>query len=101
MSLYSKYLTVVLFVLGFLWATDLRADLVNVAPQGTASQSTTGFGGNAARANDGNTNGVFGGGSITHSAADDPEPTWEVDLGETLPWCRSSSGTAPTVARIV
>ena len=57
-------------------------DLVNIAVLGTASQSTTGFGGDASRGNDGNTNGAFGGASVSHTATGDLEPTWQVDLGE-------------------
>ena len=39
----------------------------NLALDGTASQSSTGFGGVASRAIDGNTNGAYGGGSVTHT----------------------------------
>ncbi len=44
----------------------------NVALLGTAVQSTTGYGGDASRANDNNTDGVFGNGSVTHT--DDAVP---------------------------
>ena len=57
---------------------------VNVAPIGTATQSSTGFGGNAEKGNDGNTDGNFGGGSVTHTASGDAAPSWEVDLGMTV-----------------
>jgi hypothetical protein len=53
----------------------------NVALGGTASQSTTGFGGDASRANDGNTDGNFGAGSVTHTDVGDLAPWWQVDLG--------------------
>lgn len=64
---------------GFLWNGDR-----NFALLGTASQSTTDFGGAASRANDGNTDGNFGGNSVTHTN----EPGggtafWQVDLGTT------------------
>ncbi len=72
-----------LFVVGLGESHSIRAELVNVAPRGTATQSSTDFGGDASRAIDGDTNGAYGAGSVTHTAADDPEPTWEVDLGET------------------
>jgi hypothetical protein len=52
----------------------------NVAPQGKASQSSTAHGGAAQRANDGNTNGRYDGGSVTHTN-DEDAPWWEVDLG--------------------
>ncbi len=57
-------------------------DLVNVAPLGTATQSSEASGGAPARAIDGNTNGAWGGGSITHTDPADAAPSWEVDLGE-------------------
>lgn len=57
---------------------------VNHALTGTASQSTTDFGGDAARAIDGNTNGQWGGNSVTHSADGAPN-SWQVDLGSVKP----------------
>jgi hypothetical protein len=54
---------------------------INVALGKTASQSSTDFGGIAARANDGNTNGdYFGGSSVNHTAFE-ARPWWQVDLG--------------------
>ena len=47
----------------------------------TASQSTTAFGGDAARAIDGNTNGNWAGNSVTHTDPLDVAPFWQVDLG--------------------
>jgi len=61
-----------------------QAALVNVAQSsegGVASQSSTGFGGVASRGNDGNTNGVYGGGSVTHTQSE-AGAWWQVDLGE-------------------
>ncbi len=55
--------------------------LVNLAAGQTATQSTTAFGGEAGLAIDGDTNGVFGAGSVTHTETEDG-PWWEVDLGE-------------------
>ena len=57
--------------------------LTNVALGKTATQSTTGYGGTPDRAVDGNTSGLFGDGSVTHT--DDTVATgspvfWEVDL---------------------
>lgn len=53
----------------------------NLAPDGTASQSTTSFNGAAARAIDGNTSGVWQQGSVTHTQPNDQLPWWQVDLG--------------------
>lgn len=53
----------------------------NVAQGRPASQSSTAAGGVAARAVDGNTNGNWGGASVTHTFVDDPA-WWEVDLEE-------------------
>ncbi len=53
----------------------------NVARRGTATQSSTDFGGEAPRAIDGKTDGDFyKGQSVTHTGKD-KEPWWEVDLG--------------------
>ena len=60
-------------------------DSINVAIFGFAEQSTTGFGGEASRAIDGNTNGVYGGNSVTHTDPADPTPWWQVDLNDSLP----------------
>ena len=52
---------------------------LNLALSGTASQSTTAFGGAAQRGNDGNTSGIFGDGSMTHT--DNEEGAfWQVEL---------------------
>lgn len=53
----------------------------NLALDGAASQSSTDYGGVAANAIDGNTNGVFNKGSVTHTEAED-NPWWQVDLGD-------------------
>jgi hypothetical protein len=84
MKLQCRSLTAALVVIVLIVAAGADAALVNVAPKGVASQSTTDFGGVASRGNDGNTNGAFGGGSVTHTAAADAAPTWQVDLGEPL-----------------
>jgi NedA-like, galactose-binding domain len=46
----------------------------------TATQSSTAFDGDAARAVDGNTDGDWGAGSVT-STEDEPQAWWQVDLG--------------------
>ena len=51
----------------------------NIALNGTATQSTTTNGGVASRAIDGNTDGIFGNGSVTHTAAGTDE-WWRVDF---------------------
>ena len=56
--------------------------ITNVALGGTAEQSSTDFGGVASRAIDGDTNGVWSGGSITHTIVNSSDPYWQVDLGE-------------------
>ncbi len=55
--------------------------LVNLALKQRARQSSTGYGGDAARAVDGNTDGNFGNGSVTHTEGE-KEGWWEVDLGQ-------------------
>ena len=56
----------------------------NAALNGTAIQSTTDFGGLASRGIDGNKNGIYGGGSITHTN-NSSNNWWEVDLGASTP----------------
>lgn len=54
----------------------------NVALGAQASQSTTAFGGGAERALDGNCSGMWKENSVTHTVIDQPDPWWEVDLGQ-------------------
>ncbi|MCI0702092.1 MAG: HEAT repeat domain-containing protein, partial [Planctomycetia bacterium] len=61
------------------------SDGVNVARMGKASQSSTEHGGVASRAIDGNTSGIFGDNSSTHTQEGTPDPWWEVDLGREVP----------------
>lgn len=62
------------------------SSLVNLALNRPATQSTTAFGGVASRAVDGNTDGDFGHGSVTHTNADAPyENWWQVDLEQVAP----------------
>lgn len=69
----------------FLHVAEVQALLgqENLARKGKASQSSTGFGGDAAKAIDGNTDGNHENGSVTHTNLGDPSPWWEVDLGKT------------------
>ena len=71
----------------------------NVALTGKATQSTTGYGGVAKLAIDGNTDGDFQKSkSVTHNANGDADAWWEVDLGEECNltklavWNRTDSG---------
>jgi hypothetical protein len=56
----------------------------NVAKAGTATQSSTAFGGPPKFANDGKTDGDFEAKSVTHTATE-KDPWWQVDLGSELP----------------
>jgi len=58
---------------------------VNWAQSGTATQSSTGAGGEASHANDGNTNQSFSSGSVTLNGASEDPGWWEVDLGGSKP----------------
>jgi hypothetical protein len=53
----------------------------NLALGKPATQSSLGSGGVPERAVDGDTNGAWSGGSVTHTAFED-QPWWQVDLGE-------------------
>ncbi len=53
----------------------------NVAPKGRANQTSTGWGGDAKRAIDGNTSNNYDHKTITHTVDPDDHPIWELDLG--------------------
>ncbi len=53
----------------------------NLAPAGTATQSSTGYGGDPERAIDGNTSGVYSDNSVTHTNSGANE-YWEIELAE-------------------
>lgn len=53
----------------------------NIALGGIAKQSSTDFGGEVKRANDGNTDGVYTNNSVTHTAVEE-NPWIEIDLGK-------------------
>ena len=76
---------VALTMVGVLGATrEARADgwvYKNWAVGRAASQSSTGWGGVASRAVDGNTNGNFASNSVTHTAGSESTPWWQLDLG--------------------
>jgi hypothetical protein len=58
---------------------ELIAESINLARGGTASQTCTGFGGNAARAIDGNNNWTWGSRTISHTCKQ-MNAWWKVDL---------------------
>ena len=58
---------------------------INWAQSGTATQSSTGVGGEAAHAIDGITDGFFANGSVTLNGASEDPGWWEVDLGAVKP----------------
>jgi hypothetical protein len=71
----------------------------NIAMGGLASQKSTAFDGVAQRAIDGQTNGkYFAENSVTHSKADETDPWWQVDLGQSqaiekvVVWNRTDGG---------
>ncbi len=57
----------------------------NIALSGKATQSSVAEGGAPDRAIDGNTDGYFSAGSVTHTVQRSQYPWWEVDLGEEKP----------------
>ena len=59
-----------------------NATLINLATDGTASQSSTQWGGVADRAIDGNTNGIWPDGSVSHTNRELDNQWWQVDLGQ-------------------
>lgn len=59
---------------------DGSASGSNVAIYGTASQSSTTNSGDASRAIDGNTNGNWSAGSVTHTSGTEVNPYWELFL---------------------
>lgn len=61
---------------------EVISDGVNVALNGTATQSSLASGGKPELAIDGNTDGTYNNGSVTHTAESGSSPWWEVDLGK-------------------
>ena len=57
----------------------------NVALTGKAIQTATKYDGVASRAIDGKTDANFRSGTITHTPENQPNPTWELDLGSEMP----------------
>ena len=71
----------------------------NIAPAGTATQSSQYTNAAAKLANDGNTEGDYAKGSVAHSSGTDSDPLWEVDLKaakaveRVVVWNRTDGGT--------
>lgn len=63
-------------------AIEVSPKGANLALNGIATQSTTGYGGLPERAIDGNTDGDFNNGSVSHTDQIDADKWWQVDLGE-------------------
>ncbi len=59
---------------------EVYSDGRNIARHGKATQISTANGGDAARAIDGNIDGAFSGGGQTHTAENQTNPWWQVDL---------------------
>lgn len=76
----------------------------NVAPEGTATQSSTGYLGDANRAIDGNTDGSYDTARSTTHTSTESDPWWELDLGRELPvesvalWNRTDGNTGSRLA---
>lgn len=64
---------------------EVFSDGTNVARRGKATQSSTGAGGPARKAIDGNKSGIYTDGGQTHTREGTRNPWWEVDLGRDYP----------------
>jgi hypothetical protein len=79
----------------------------NVALKGKATQSSMFAQAGGARAIDGNTDGNYENNSVSHTADNDPNPWWEVDLGAEVPvdkivfWNRSQLGERIKGAQLI
>lgn len=63
---------------------EVFADGENAALGQPTRQSSEAWGGAPSRAVDGDPNGIYSQGSVTHTREPDAEPWWEVDLGEAI-----------------
>ena len=80
----------------------------NIALQGTATQVSTAFEGAAARAIDGNTDGMYESNSVTHTSGQQERPWWELDLAsaagpieQIVIWNRTDGGTSDRLKNFV
>jgi putative heme-binding domain-containing protein len=64
---------------------EVYSDGRNIARQGKATQKNTANGGDAGKAIDGNKSGNFGDGGQSHTAENQTDPWWQVDLGAEYP----------------
>ncbi len=64
---------------------EVYSDGRNVARQGRATQKNTASGGDASKAIDGNTSGIYAMGGQTHTEENTNNAWWEVDLGQAYP----------------
>ena len=71
--------TVSVVVKGYQRHEPTNPSAENLAPAGVASQSSANHSGVASRVIDGNTNGVWRQGSVTHTA-NEAQPWWELEL---------------------
>ena len=62
-------------------STGCTPNCINLAQGRPATASSTGWGGEAGRAVDGNTDGLYGNNSVTHTLSD-AQAWWQVDLGQ-------------------
>jgi alpha-L-fucosidase len=60
---------------------SVTANLPNLSLGKPATQKSTGYDAPASRAVDGNTDGAWGSGSVTHTAEPESQAWWQVDLG--------------------
>ncbi|MEX2553282.1 MAG: PVC-type heme-binding CxxCH protein, partial [Actinomycetota bacterium] len=80
---YGRYVRIELPRTGALTLAEVQvfSNGVNIAPGGSARQSSTSNGGAASRAIDGGTSGSWGSGTQTHTNEGEDNPWWELDLG--------------------
>lgn len=64
---------------------EVKVALPNLSLGKAATQQTTAWDAPASRAVDGNTDGAFGSGSVTHTAEPSNQAWWQVDLGASSP----------------
>ncbi len=79
-SLCRKQTPLLVLITALFFTASARAQTTNLALDGTASQSSMAFGGDASAAIDGDTGGVYTAGSVTHTD-DLVDSWWQVDLG--------------------
>lgn len=81
MLIRSRRLSIIAAAFGLLLSSSAWAIPTNLAPSGTASASSEGFGTVAADGNDNNRDGVYANGSVFHSINSTTPAFFEIDLG--------------------